>query len=105
MVKMVLVATSAAQDGRDDEFNDWYDKDHRGDICSLPGVISCRRFNASQSSPTETPAPYLAIYEIETDDPAAIFAEMRERIGSGEFTMTDSIDRSAARLWLWEERT
>jgi len=105
MAKFVLVATSAALEGRDDEFNEWYDNVHKGDVCDLPGVISCRRFNASPASPAETPAPYLAIYEIETDDPAGVFAELRRRSVSGEMKMTDSIDRTAARLWLWEERT
>lgn len=104
MGKYVLVATSGAVDGRDDEFNAWYDAHHLGDVCAVPGVISGRRFNACPASPAETPAPYLAIYEIETDDPAGVMAELSRRARSGEMLMTDSIDRTAAKLWLWEAR-
>ncbi len=104
MPKYVFIAASAAKDGRDDEYNKWYDEEHFDDICALPGVKSGRRFNASPSSPMETPAPYLAIYEIETDDPDQVFTELHSRMQAGKMSATDSLDPTSARLWLYEQR-
>lgn len=105
MAKLVLVATSSAQEGRDDDYNAWYDEVHLADVCAIPGVISGRRFTASPASPYPVPASYLAIYEIETDDPAGVMAELRSRAASGQMKMTDSLDRASTQLWLWEERS
>ncbi len=102
--KYILVASSSAKDGRDVEYNAWYDGTHMADICALPGVISGRRYDALPISPNTPPGEYLAIYEIETDDPAAVMAELNRRAMAGEMQMTDSIDMPAARLWLWEQR-
>jgi hypothetical protein len=104
MARYILVATSSAKDGRDDEYNAWYDSTHLADICALPGVISGRRFNALPFSPNPLPGDYLAIFEIETDDPAGVLAEMRRRAQSGEMHITDSIDMAATQLWLCEAR-
>ena len=104
MPKFVLVATSSAAEGRDDEYNNWYDDVHAKDLLSIPGVKSARRFEATPFGPHPTPAKYLAIYEIEADDAGAVMAALGEGMASGKFSMTDSIDRTSAHLTVWQER-
>lgn len=76
MNRHVLVVQSNAVDGRDDEFNDWYDREHLPAVLTVAGFVSARRFRAAPSVHGELPEHrYLAIYEIETDDlPGALEA-------------------------------
>ncbi|WP_052223751.1 hypothetical protein [Novosphingobium malaysiense] len=104
MKKYVLVATSSAVAGREEEYNTWYDDVHVKDVLAIPGVKSCRRFSASPAPGMELPGQFLAIYEIEAEDGGAVIAELGRRAKSGEMQMTDSIDRTASHLGLWEEQ-
>jgi hypothetical protein len=79
---------------RDAEFNDWYANTHVPDVCAIPGVNSARRFKIAgvQSAFGGEIAGgnrYLAIYEIETDDPRSIENEMRDRLSAGRLRPTD----------------
>lgn len=102
MGKFLMVVTSAAKEGRDDEYNAWYDSTHLADICSIPGVVSGRRYDAIPATPNPQPAPYLAIYEIETDDPASVLGEMMRRSESGQFTLSDALDAASAQIWMYK---
>lgn len=102
MGKYVMVVQSQAKDGRDDEYNDWYGTVHIKDICAVPGVKSGRRF---KSTPVAMGAPglkYLAIYEIEADDPMAVMAEMGKRASEGKMQTSDALDAPASVLWFYK---
>ncbi|HEX7743126.1 MAG TPA: hypothetical protein VF489_01715 [Sphingobium sp.] len=101
MGKYLLAVPSAAQPGRDDEYNLWYDTDHLRDLLSIPGVVSGKRFKAEATSPNPPPQPYLALYELELDDPSTFFNEMGRRAQSGEMKITTALDASSAQLWLY----
>ncbi|MBW8754945.1 MAG: hypothetical protein JF595_12490 [Sphingomonadales bacterium] len=102
MGKYLMVVTSGAKDGRDDEYNAWYDGTHLADICSLPGVTSGRRYDAAVPSPNPQPAPYLAIYEIEADDPGTVLAEMMRRAEAGEMSLSDALNIDQAQIWMYK---
>ena len=103
MAKYLMVVPSSAKAGRDDDYNSWYDSTHLADICSLPGVTSGRRYDAQPDvSLAPPPARYLAIYEIETDDVAAVLAEMGRRAAGGEMSMSDALDIESAKIWIYK---
>jgi hypothetical protein len=105
MPKYVMVVPSTAFEGRDDDYNRWYDGEHIHDICALPGVKSGRRFNAVQeASPNPVPGKYLAIYEIETDDIGSVMAEMGRRAMAGEMSVSDALDRDSAQIWIYQQQ-
>lgn len=105
MAKYLLIAQSNAQPGREAEYTEWYDTHHIHDICSLSGVVSGHRYEVVPELFLGQPGSrYLAVYEIETDDPAAVLAELNQRARGGEFKMTDSIDGASANLWMYELR-
>lgn len=58
-----MVVRSGPAEGREDEFNRWYDEVHLPEILAVPGFVSGRRYRAT----AESEYPYLAVYEIETD--------------------------------------
>ncbi len=88
----LIVYTSPA-DGREEEYNAWYDDVHLPEFVALPGVISGRRFKVA--SPTADGKPtYAAVYEL-SRDPAAVFAAMNAGIKDGTVHMSDAIDTSS----------
>jgi len=94
MNKYVLVVHSNATDGKEDEYNNWYNNTHLGEVTQLPGFVAGQRF-AVAAEPTAGEAPkhkYLAIYEMETDDPQQALAVLGEAVSSGKMTMSDAIN-------------
>lgn len=104
MAKYLMVVQSAAIEGRDAEYNAWYDAEHRHEILAIPGVTSCRRFEATPIAMGQPGAKYLALYEIETDDPGKVMAEMAARSADGRITSSPLIDRPQSSLWIYAER-
>jgi hypothetical protein len=78
---------------REDEFNRWYDEQHVPDLLAVPGVVSAQRFALTDATGEGKPGwSYLALYELETDDPDALMAEIRSRIGTDAMPISDALD-------------
>jgi len=96
-----LVYTNA-RDGRDDDFNAWYDDVHLGEVVAVPGFTGAERYAARPQPGEDAPShKYLAIYDMETDDVAATLAGLLKRGTSGGFKMTDAL-ADGARTVLYE---
>ncbi len=93
MSKHVLVVFTNAVNGRDDEFNDWYDRIHIPDLLKIPEIKSAQRFRLSGTQRMSPPYPwrYMALYEIETDDLAKVISIIKERAGTPLMPLTDSL--------------
>lgn len=102
MAKYNLVVQSLAKPGRDDDYNDWYDNQHFADICAIPGVTGGRRLEATPMLKGEPGLKYLAIYDIETDDPGGFMAEMGRRAAEGLMPISDALDPETVRMWLYQ---
>lgn len=87
--KMLVLANAA--EGRDVEFNRWYDEQHLGDVLALPGVLTGERFKIAG---TANKWSYLTLYDVETDDLAAFGAEIEKRAGTDAMPLSDAIDVS-----------
>jgi len=103
MGKYVLVVPSSAKDGRDADYNDWYNTTHIHDLLAIPGIKVGRRYVPSAASPMPPPANYLAIYEIECDDIGAVMGEMNNRAMAGQMALTDALDMDSAKMWVFEQ--
>ncbi len=100
MAKGVLVVHTAPAQGRDSEYNDWYDDVHLVDVLKLAGFTSARRFRALDGGGH----PYLAIYEVEADDLKAAQASLGAGVASGDIRMSDVLAMDPApQLGLYEE--
>lgn len=90
----LLVFTNPV-DGKEDEYNDWYNNIHLGEVCQLPSVRSAQRFELSAALPgNDSGWKYLAIYEIDNDDPSAVLGELGK--GIKNMRMSAAMDRNAA---------
>ncbi len=79
--KYKMVVFTNAVEGKDKEFNDWYQNTHLKDIVSIKSFVQAQRFrfHANLVPGGTNPARYMAIYDIETDDINAALAAMNER--------------------------
>jgi hypothetical protein len=82
----LIVYTSPA-DGKEDEYNAWYDDIHLAEFSALPGVINGRRFKVAGGDKPQ----YAAIYELSTH-PDDVMAAMNAGIKDGTVHMTDVLD-------------
>ena len=104
MGSYILVVPSSAKAGEDAAYNRWYDEQHLRDVCAIPGITAGRRYTPDPATPSPAEADYLAIYEIEADDPGAVIAELGRRAGSGEMEISPALDTSTARMMLFKAR-
>lgn len=97
MARYKLIARSNAVDGREADYNAWYDGQHMPDMLNIPGIVAFERF----VSAGEGAHQFLTILEIETDDLDATMAEVFGRGGTDLMPMTDAIDLATVDLTVW----
>ena len=91
--KYKMVVFSNAVEGRDKDFNDWYQNTHLKQIVSIKSFARAQRFRFHSNiiPGAADPARYMAIYDIETDDIGAALAGMGELAASGRMPLPDSM--------------
>jgi hypothetical protein len=98
---------SDAADGRDSEFNEWYDTRHIPEILAgVPAFVAAQRFRCSEHQrSTAIPCPwrYLAIYELETDDLADAYSAMDTLRDAGQLTPHDGTLAPGNVAWTYTE--
>ena len=91
--KYKMVVFTNAVEGKDKDFNDWYQNTHLKQIVSIKSFVQAQRFrfhtNIVPGGPD--PARYMAIYDIETDDINASLGAMNEFAASGRMPLPDSM--------------
>jgi hypothetical protein len=102
MGRYVFAVATRPVAGRDAEYNKWYDEIHLADVCAFPGFVGAKRYRTSQ--PDEG-ASYLALYEMESDDPMRDFNALSGASGTDRMRMSDALDADSAKVVLWEEIT
>lgn len=91
MARRLMVIMSNAVEGRDEDFNDWYDNVHLPAICSIEGVVSAARYEIDDDD--AAPHRYMTIYEIDREG-AAVMDQIVKGMASGEVVISDSLDPS-----------
>jgi hypothetical protein len=91
----LIVYTSPAE-GREDEYNAWYDDVHLPEFSALPGVISGRRYQVTSATPDGKPT-YAAIYEL-SSHPREVLGAMNAGIKDGSMHMSDAADSASVTM-------
>jgi hypothetical protein len=68
---IIYVETYPSSPEREEEYNTWYDGIHLAELVAVDGIVSARRLR-----PVNGEGPYVALYEIEGDDLAAVLQNM-----------------------------
>ena len=74
--------------GMESEFNRWYDQQHLPDVLAVPGIVSAKRFCATIGGERQ----YLALYNMKTNDPDAVLADIQARAGTDKMVMSPALD-------------
>ena len=92
MDKYILLVQSNPTDGKETEFNKWYDEVHLGEVLEVQGFKAAQRFEVAGEPATGAPDHnYLAIYEVEAEQPQDALDALNKAIGGG-MTLSDAID-------------
>ncbi len=97
-----MIVYTSPVDGREDDYNAWYDEVHLAEFCALPGVSSGRRFKVAASDAAAKPV-YAALYEL-SDHPDKVFAAMNEAVKDGSMHMSDAVDVASLSVTTLEPR-
>jgi hypothetical protein len=97
--RCILAAFTNPVAGREDEYNEWYDREHLQDVLAAPGFKSAQRFALAEGA--DSPWRYLAIYEFEGDDPNEIVAGLFARAGTSAMVISPALDSKSAAATPW----
>jgi hypothetical protein len=75
---MLVVPTICTDPKREEEFNDWYLNTHFHDLLETSGLVQAHRYRNLNPTPGSEDAQYLALYEINSDDPATVVRRILE---------------------------
>lgn len=95
MAKYTFVVMTNPTEGKEAEFNDWYNTHHVPDVLNVPGFVTAQRFRLADTQmggESSRAYKYLAIYEIDTEDLAGTLKELRARAGTPDIVPSDAID-------------
>jgi hypothetical protein len=95
------VVLSNPKDGREDEYNDWYDRRHLADVLAVPGFVAAQRFRLAKAD-GERRHRYLALYEIETADLRATLKDLYGRVGTPAMPISEAIDMDGVDATIYE---
>ncbi len=96
-----LVVFTQPTEGREDEYNDWYDEIHLREVLETDGFVGAQRFALSDAQIGDVadavPSRYLAIYEIEADSLEAALEKLNA--GAATMQMSDALDMDSAKAF------
>ncbi|MGH7914389.1 MAG: hypothetical protein ACREPW_07040 [Candidatus Binataceae bacterium] len=99
-----VVLSNPTTPGQEAEYNEWYNKVHIADVLNVPGFVAAQRFKLAEAQFADgVPSHrYLALYEIESDDPKASLKELEKRVGTADMMMSDGIDMKGISIGLFK---
>ena len=102
MRRFKLLVFSDPVKGGEKEFNDWYTGRHLADIVALPGFTAAQRFKLQGIPLGACANKYLAIYEMETDDPDGVIANMFSLRGTPAMPIPPAFDMDSVNVLVFE---
>ncbi|UGQ11855.1 hypothetical protein LO772_34690 [Yinghuangia sp. ASG 101] len=94
-------------EGRDDEFNAWYDTVHVRDVLAVPGMVSAQRYDLRDTEMYRAAGGgahrYCVVYEMD-GDPDVVMAKVRESVASGAMVMHEALDLRSVSMSFWSPR-
>jgi len=94
-MRHILEISSRAVAGREEDYERWYANVHVGEVLALPGFVSVERFSRSSLDGQPT-GEFVALYTVETDDPAALIQSLFA--ATPTMQLTDAIDGTSVRF-------
>ena len=108
MERNLYLVFSNPVEGKEDQYNEWYDNVHLADVMRIPGVVSAARYDFRPTSFGEaTAAPtehrYLAVFELDRE-PEGVLTEMGNRAGTPEMMISEAMNFDTVQSCVWKLR-
>jgi hypothetical protein len=103
MAKFKLIALTTPVAGKEEEFHAWYQNQHLPELVAFPGMKGAQRYKLTAKLVGSDSNPWLAIYDIETDDPFAFLGAVGQAAASGKLTQSDASNMATTYTALFEE--
>ena len=103
MGRCMLVVMSDAKEGGEDEFNAWYTNEHLADIVAMPGFRSAKRWRLRTLNMGAFSNKYLAIYDIDADDPEKAVDDMFALRDTPAMPLSPAFDLDTCNVAIFEE--
>lgn len=103
MPNFKLLALTTPVAGKEEEFHEWYQNHHLPEMVSFPGMQGAQRYKLTAKLMGSDTNPWLAIYDLETDDPMAFLGAVGQAAASGKMTQSDASDMATTYTALFEE--
>lgn len=79
MAKYKMIALTTPLPGKEAEFHDWYQNKHLPELVeNISGIKGAQRYQLVAKMAGSDENPWLAIYDVELDDPGAMMAQFGE---------------------------
>src|SRR5262249_18583534 len=104
--KFTFVVLTNPVAGKEDEYNEWYSKQHIHDVVRAPQISAARRFQIapmSQKAGDKLGFKYVALYECEANEAPEIAAGIGALRDEGRMPVSDALDRDTTRAVYFEE--
>jgi hypothetical protein len=95
-----MVLTSPI-DGKEEEFNTWYDNVHIAEMLTVPGFMSAQRFRTAAAIGKPCANGYLCVYTVDHEDLAGAIDEVTRRLPTMQ--ISTAIDRRSVVGWGFTE--
>jgi Ohr subfamily peroxiredoxin len=103
MAKFKLVALTTPVAGKEQEFHAWYQNHHLPEIVAFPGMKGAQRYQLTAKLMGSDSNPWLAIYDLETEEPMGFLGAVGKASAAGKMTQSDANDMSKVYTALFEE--
>ena len=103
MPRFKLIALTTPVAGKEKEFHAWYQNQHLPELVAFPGMTGAQRYKLTAKLIGADSNSWLAIYDIETDDPFAFLRAVGEASASGRMTQSDANNMATVYTALFEE--
>ena len=97
----MMVYSDPSDPGREAEYRDWYDHHIREALKAVPGMPRAVRYKLApdQRQAVDAPSSYVTIYEIDTDDVAALHHNLMAAWDRDELPRSDVIRPGPIVYW------
>ncbi|HME49422.1 hypothetical protein [Mycobacterium sp.] len=83
---IMYVETMPVSGDEEADYHEWYNDTHLAEIVSVEGIVSARRF-----APIDGNGPFIAIYELDSDDLAGAVARLAALGRSGQMSSLEHL--------------
>lgn len=101
MAKHMVVVLSEPVEGREAEFDHWYENTHIREVLDSTGWESGQRFVLTAEKGQKCPLQHLALYEVEAESGEDVVAKLDATRDQRE--QSDSFNWKNAGLWVFSE--